>query len=125
MPYRLLTKVITGCTVMLTVTLASPVFAKEEWTVCNYKVEAVRIDSTARTLTVRLLQAIGGNPHDCPAALGDMTFRPETKDYQSELARKQWPRPGQRSLLRFRYLDGNCKYAGPCRIHHYSVSNKF
>lgn len=106
------------------IALVSPAQARTSWTVCLYDVEAIRIERVpAPALTVRLLGPGGPLPADCPAASGEMTFRPGSADYQSksELPRRQWPRPGQRALLKYRYLDGICKESGPCRIKHHSL----
>ncbi|WP_056665499.1 hypothetical protein [Rhizobacter sp. Root1221] len=104
------------------VALASPAQARTSWTVCQYDVEAVRIErAPAPALTVRVLRPRGPLPADCPAATGEMTFRPDSEDYQSELPRRQWPRPGQRALLKYRHLDAICKESGPCRIKRYSL----
>lgn len=104
------------------IALVSPAQARTSWTVCHYDVEAIRIErAPAPTLTVRLLRPGGPLPADCPAASGEMTFRPASEDYQSELPRRQWPWPGQRALLKYRYLDGICKASGPCRIKRHSV----
>ena len=61
---------------------------------------------------------------DCPAKGDFVAFRPETRDWQTELPRKQWPRIGQQWKVRYQYLDGMCKNDGndaPCRIEHYPV----
>ena len=92
--------------------------ARTSWTICDYEVQAVRLDTL---LTVRLVRPHGALPADCPAAAGEKTFTPETLDYQQTLPRRQWPRPGHRALLRYRYLDGFCKDRGPCRIKHHSL----
>ena len=101
-------------------TVSCPASA-DAWVVCDFDVQAVRIDSAERTLHVTLLNGRPGNADECPTAPGQMSFTPETADYQSELPRKHWPHAGQRALLRYRHLDAICKSRGPCRIQHYSV----
>ena len=100
--------------------MAIPAHAAD-WVVCDYDVESIRIDRLKHELTVRLLRGHSKRPVECPEPSGEMTFVPETADYQNELPRKQWPAPGQRTLLRYRYLDGICKSNEPCRIRHHSI----
>ena len=100
--------------------MAFPAHATD-WVVCDYNVETIRNDRLKHELTVRLLQDRSKRPAGCPEPSGEMTFVPETADYQKELPRKQWPAPGQRTLLRYRYLDGICKSNEPCRIQHHSI----
>lgn len=102
---------------------AAPAMA-DSWVVCDYDVEGVRIAGSPRELTVRVLRGFPRNGADCPAASGDMTFTPETANYQNNLPRAQWPKPGQRALLRYRHLDGICKPDRPCRIVHRSILRK-
>ena len=64
---------------------------------------------------------------DCPAEGDLIAFTPNTRDWQSELPRKQWPRIGQQWKVRYQYLDGICKNDGnpqPCRIKNYPVFRK-
>lgn len=53
-----------------------------------------------------------------------LTFTPETRDYQNDLPRRQWPKKGQSVRVDYRYLDGMCKGDGhshACRIKHYPM----
>lgn len=92
-----------------------------DWVVCDYDVQSLRIGGAPRELTVRLLKGRPRNLAECPPATGELSFTPETPDYQSTLPRAQWPKPGRQALLRYRHLDGVCKDAGPCRIRHFSI----
>ncbi|WP_256676046.1 hypothetical protein [Pseudomonas sp. SCB32] len=61
---------------------------------------------------------------ECPIRGEVIAFAPESADYQSMIARKHWPRPGERVRMRYQYLDGICKGDGnsrPCRIEHYPM----
>ena len=61
---------------------------------------------------------------ECPAEGDWIAFTPNTRDWQAQLPRKQWPRIGQRWQIRYQYLDGICKNDGnsqPCRIKNYPV----
>ncbi len=87
-------------------------------------------------LTIRVLDHKFGQVHaevlrvrskpkiECPAEGDLITFTPNTRDWQAELPRKQWPRIGQQWKIRYQYLDGICKNDGnsqPCRIKNYPV----
>ncbi|ARN19787.1 hypothetical protein [Piscinibacter gummiphilus] len=93
----------------------------DSWVVCDYDVESVRIGANPPELTVRVRRGHARNGAECPAGSGERSFVPETADYQSNLPRKQWPKPGQPALLRYRHLDGICKPDRPCRIIHQSI----
>lgn len=104
----------------LAVLVAAPAMAGS-WVVCDYDVEGVRIGGDPRQLTVRVLRGQPRNGAECPAPSGEMTFVPETPDYQSTLPRAQWPKAGRKAVLRYRHLDGICKPDRPCRIVHRSI----
>lgn len=90
------------------------------WEICDLKVE-VRDKQTGRSqLQARVIESRAKGQAECPQAGTVLSFRPETTDYQSELPRRQWPKPGTTVKVRYRYLDGECKDRGPCRIEHYS-----
>lgn len=103
----------------LMVMLASSAIAGH-WEICDLKVQ-VRDKQTHRAqLQTRVMQAQPQGQAECPQPGSALSFRPETADYQSELPRRQWPKPGKTVNVRYRYLDGECKDRGPCRIEHYS-----
>ena len=90
------------------------------WEICDLKVE-VRDKQTGRSqLQTRVIESRAKGQAECPQAGTALSFRPETVDYQSELPRRQWPKPGTTVKVRYRYLDGICKDRGACRIQHYS-----
>lgn len=90
------------------------------WEICDLKVE-VRDKQTGRSqLQTRVIESQAKGKAECPQAGTALSFRPETEDYQGELPRRQWPKPGTTVKVRYRYLDGECKDRGPCRILHYS-----
>lgn len=103
----------------LLICAALPVRAAQ-WQICDLEVEVRDKQSSRRELQVRVLETRAQAQAECPQPGTALSFRPETQDYQSELPRRQWPKPGSKVKLRFRYLDGYCKDRGPCRISHYS-----
>lgn len=90
------------------------------WEICDLKVEVRDKQSSRLQLQTRVLEAKAQGQAECPQPGTALSFRPETTDYQSELPRRQWPSPGTTAAVRYRYLDGQCKDRGPCRIEHYS-----
>ena len=99
----------------------APVQAQNRWTVCDYTVQTTRASVAEHTITATIVAHRQANPAACPGVGEAMTFTPETAGYQSHLPRKRWPVLGQRVHLRYRFLDGECKASGPCRIEHHSV----
>lgn len=91
-----------------------------DWQICDLKVQVREKQSGGRALQTRVLEAKASGDAECPQPGTALSFRPETVDYQSELPRRQWPSPGAAVTVRFRYLDGQCKNRGACRIEHYS-----
>ena len=96
------------------------------WQICSLKVLITEVvkqpypQLQARVVKVSPKQATA----DCPEANANLTFTPETKDYQSTLPRRQWPKKSQSVQIDYRYLDGICKGDGnsyPCRIKHYPL----
>lgn len=90
------------------------------WQVCDLRVQVLEHVQDTRTLSVRVLESQPQGLAVCSPPGTLMGFRPETADYQSELPRRQWPKPGSTVTVRHRYLDGACKHLGACRIQHYS-----
>ena len=91
-----------------------------DWQICDLKVQVREKQSGGRALQTRVLEAKASGDAACPQPGTALSFRPETADYQSELPRRQWPSPGAAVTERYRYLDGQCKNRGACRIEHYS-----
>ena len=114
---------------LFTLTLLLPLISQatqtnaNNWTLCPYEVKTQNVDKIERTITVKTTKSIKVSV-DCPAINQTLTFRPETMDYQSELAVKFFPKVGEKRTLVYRYLDGQCKDRGACRIQHYSLSKK-
>ena len=90
------------------------------WESCDLKVQVRDRQSNRAELQTRVIEAKPQAQAECPQPGSALSFRPETEDYQSELPRRQWPSPGKTVNVRYRYLDGECKERGPCRIQHYS-----
>lgn len=104
----------------------APVFAQAaNWTVCDLAIQTkAREENGIRAVIVSVRKT---NPLACPQAGAELGFAPETPDYQQVLPRRQWPKPGQRSHLRYRELNGWCKNdgaQGACTIRHYSIIQK-
>ena len=91
-----------------------------DWQICDLKVQVREKQSGGRALQTRVLEAQARGDAECPQPGTALSFRPEAADYQSELPRRQWPGPGAAVTVRYRYLDGQCKHRGACRIEHYS-----
>lgn len=101
----------------------APVLAQAaSWTVCDLTIQTMaREDRGIRAVVVAARKT---NPLTCPQADVELSFAPETPDYQQVFRRKEWPKPGQRSDLRYRELQGLCKKdgnPGACIIRHYSI----
>ena len=90
------------------------------WEICDLKVEVRDKQTSRQELQTRVIESKAKGQAECPQAGTALSFRPETADYQNELPRRQWPKPGTTAAVRYRYLDGECKDRGPCRIEHYS-----
>lgn len=90
------------------------------WEICTLKVEVREKQSGNHALQTRVIEAVPTGQAECPQTGTALSFRPETADYQSELPRGKWPKAGRTVTVRYRYLDGECKDRGPCRIEHYS-----
>jgi hypothetical protein len=99
----------------------SPSAQAAEWKICDLQVQLRDKQSNPAELQTRVKESSTPNAAECPQPGTALSFHPETEDYQTMLPRRQWPKPGQTVLVRFRYLDGECKDRGPCRIKHYSV----
>ncbi|HEY4664788.1 MAG TPA: hypothetical protein VIG85_07370 [Comamonas sp.] len=103
----------------MAVALAAPA-AAAQWQICDYKVRVQDTQPSRQALYVDVLSVQSKGGAECRQPGTFLAFKPETWDYQSELPRRQWPKPGQTVTVRHRYLDGICKNIGACRIQHYS-----
>jgi len=95
------------------------------WLVCDYNIMIQAVDKAGLRAVVK--EAAPRNPDSCLRPGAELSFRPETADYQNELPRKRWPQPQQMTKLRYRELSGICKNDGdskPCTIVHYSILAK-
>lgn len=91
-----------------------------DWEICDLRVEVRAKQTSPGQLQTRVVSSKPKGTAECPQAGEALSFRPETEDYQGELQRRKWPKAGQTVTVRYRYLDGECKDRGPCRIQHYS-----
>lgn len=92
-----------------------------QWQICELGVKVRDKQTSSRQLQTRVVSTQARGDAECPQPGAALSFRPETPDYQTEVPRRQWPKPGQTVKVRYRYLDGECKDRGPCRIQHYSL----
>lgn len=93
-----------------------------QWVICDYSIKVKAI--TPPELRAEVLTAAAKNPENCLKPGAELSFMPESEDYQSHLPQKAWPKKGQRAKLRYRELSGICKNDGnpqPCTIVHYSI----
>lgn len=107
---------------MLLLALIPAVAQASSWTVCDLTIQTKARE--ANGIRAVIVSARKTNPQRCPKVGTELGFEPETPDYQQVLRRKEWPKPGQRSHLRYRELDGWCKNdgaQGACTIRHYSI----
>lgn len=104
---------------MLAAATTAPASAAN-WEICDYRVQVLEHVAHSRTMFVKVLSAQPLRKAECSPAGTMKGFRPATRDYQGELPRRQWPKPGSTVTVRHRYLDGQCKNIGACRIQHYS-----
>ncbi|MCJ1886911.1 hypothetical protein LNN38_18775 [Pseudomonas sp. LA21] len=104
----------------------APCAQAANWQVCRMEVEitgTVTQPHPALKGRVESVKAQAAST-ECPIRGEVIAFAPESADYQSMIARRHWPKPGQRVWMRYQYLDGECKNDGnpkPCRIQHYPM----
>jgi hypothetical protein len=103
--------------------VASPLLSfAGQWEICDY---TVQIESSAPSgVRATVKEAAAKNLALCEKVGADLSFAPESEDYQSVLPRKHWPKVGTAANLRYRQLVGFCKHEGntqPCTIKHYSI----
>ncbi|MCQ9394481.1 hypothetical protein NRB14_23010 [Pseudomonas viridiflava] len=96
------------------------------WQICSMELRITdELKKPYPTLQAQVLKARTTSPAvECPMEGTILTFTPETRDYQNELPRRQWPKKGQSVRVDYRYLDGVCKGDGQshaCRIKHYPM----
>lgn len=97
------------------------------WQICEMQVKVTEVLKVERQLRAEVLQVKSKLGVECPQKGEMIQFTPETADYQSELARRHWPKVGQKVRMRYQYLDGICKGDGndyPCTIKHYPMMSK-
>lgn len=94
------------------------------WEICDLKVKVLKVSFNQPLLYTEILNVKSKGTAECPQKGENFNFRPESQDYQSEIPMRQWPKANQTISIRYRYLDGNCKNTGPCRIKHYSLMSK-
>ena len=95
--------------------------AGNQWVICNVEITIDKVSHQERTLSARVTKLIGTQAPTCPALGRQLTFTPETANYQNELPKRLWPRVGSKAKLQYRSLQGICKDRGPCTIEHYSI----
>ncbi|MCJ8176217.1 hypothetical protein MRS45_08905 [Pseudomonas viridiflava] len=105
--------------------LCEPVQAST-WQICRMELRITDVlKKPYPTLQALVLKVRTTSPAvECPMEGTILTFTPETRDYQNDLPRRQWPKKGQSVRVDYRYLDGMCKGDGQsheCRIKHYPV----
>lgn len=105
---------------MLLAAATAPAMAGQ-WKVCDLGVKVRDKQTSSKQLQTRVVGTQAQGEAECPQPGAALSFRPETPDYQAEVPRRQWPKPGQTVKVRYRYLDGECKDRGACRIQHYSL----
>jgi hypothetical protein len=103
--------------------VASPLLSfAGQWEICDY---TVQIESSAPSgVRATVTAAAAKNLALCEKVGAELSFSPESEDYQSVLPKKRWPRVGTVANLRYRQLVGFCKNDGntqPCMIKHYSI----
>ena len=105
--------------------LCEPVLAST-WQICRMELRITDVlKKPYPTLQAQVLKVRTTSPAvECPMEGTILTFTPETRDYQNDLPRRQWPKKGQSVHVDYRYLDGMCKGDGQshaCRIKHYPM----
>lgn len=95
--------------------------AGNQWVICNVEINIDKVLHQERMLSAHVTKLIGAQAPTCPALGTQLTFTPETANYQNELPKRLWPRVGSKAKLQYRYLNGICKERGPCTIEHYSI----
>ena len=90
------------------------------WQKCDLSLRV--LEKTQNQIHAKVLAVKAQKNVECPVVGDDIVFTPNSKDWQSELPHKRWPRVGQKWTVRYQYLDGYCKHDGndgPCRIKVY------
>ena len=95
----------TWLTAALLCAVSAPAIAAN-WEICDLKVEVGDKQTVRHELQAHVLESQAKGQAECPQAGTALSFRPETVDYQSELPRRQWPKPGTKVKVRYGYLDG-------------------
>ena len=75
-----------------------------QWAVCDLRVKILKVNAVERTLEAAVQKTNPGTAHaECPLPGTVLEFRPETRDYRSELPRKRWPAVTQTVALQYRF----------------------
>jgi len=106
---------------LLTLTCLQTLAHANTWQVCQLTVNINHIDQAEQKIEATVINVAHKPQAECPTQGEIIIFTPESADYQSTLAKKQWPKVGQLVKMRYQYLDGECKDRGPCRISHYPL----
>lgn len=109
-------------TIAILLTFLPSVALAGQWVICDYSIKVKEI--TRSDLRAEVVTAAAKNPETCLKQGAELSFKPETEDYQGHLPRKAWPKKGHVAKLRYRELSGICKNDGnpqPCTIVHYSI----
>lgn len=109
-------------TIAILLTFLPSVALAGQWVICDYSIKVKEI--TRSDLRAKVITAVAKNSETCLKQGAELSFKPETEDYQGHLPRKAWPKAGQTAKLRYRELTGFCKNDGdtkPCTIVHYSI----
>lgn len=98
----------------------------DDWQVCRLEVTIIETVKTPYPALKGQVKSVTPKPADteCPQRGETIQFKPESPDWQREVPRKKWPKPGQLVKMRYQYLDGTCMGDGndhPCRIKHYPM----
>lgn len=94
------------------------------WEICDLQLKILKPKPNEHLLFTEVISVENKRNAECPKAGDSFNFRPESADYQSMIPRRDWPKVNQLVSVRYRYLDGICKTAGPCRIKHYSLMKR-
>lgn len=94
------------------------------WQICDMTVKVNAHLANSREIQATVLKVKAKPEVECPKLGETISFRPERADYQTELAKKHWPKVGRTIRMRYQYLDGVCMGDGnehQCRIKHHPM----
>ncbi|GGH58271.1 hypothetical protein GCM10010975_18710 [Comamonas phosphati] len=105
---------------MLLAAATAPAMAGQ-WQICDLGVKVRDKQTSSKQLQTRVVDTQAWGDAECPQPGAALSFRPEAADHRAEVPRRQWPKAGETVKVRYRYLDGECKQRGSCRIQHYAL----